>query len=1042
MSCTNNPIDPENINDSILVGPHESSTRIDRDSEFEVCSINFTCGITTPVVATNDITVDNLVVNDNACIPIGEPGLCVTQPNDDYCKSGDLHLNYYSSQTQNDIGLDFQPTTQIADAFQLLDNWLKTFLVSQPPVFCFNERLSCELPNASPDFFYVNWNLPPQRCFGFLPVNVPVINNVLIDFVESSKNSLCDFTHPDTIHIIAPADTTTFQAFTDDAAGTLTSGYFTDSIGTTWRQYIVTAGTQYDIRVYGRNYNCDHDYNYLIEKELCTLGIGIPTEPLNLACGSEAIQSIGLNWDPPVDNNDLVTGDNTLPTLEKYQINFETISSVRYPNVLAHAGGGEPAFVNHPTTSSTISSLNPGTTYEFTVQAKNTINSTGGTNSDGYGPESTSIQCTTLLPNEPDELSTISLANTGSLTYTDGGCKLDGLQFYQYIYNWNLLDPTNTNSSQQIRTNSVTNIQNNQVAGTTALMTSTLNAYSGLSDSLSSDYYLSNDLQKNLDGFGLDDAGNSYFSIGNVTQLVLEKDEDFYTGGATDFQGFWKDWDGYVVAYDLGVTSEDTESVFYANWDREYKIRLSQTHNDGTAHTNTPSDLTFVIDDLNNVPTIEGCGISDTIGGSVSNVTGIPTFSANASFEFRFTMIDIARKFIRADKKHASVGLYLDDGTLISDILTIDFSDIGLSHKYYTAPGVTYAISSTLHNTSGLILLEDPGDIQFNDFTISMNSTLAQNVCDDFEIRITPCNLYGVGAVDECGYLDPTNGEMKIMRIDTCSTFCLTGLGDPYGTDGLLVSSGTGQYPNIDTGGDHDIDVGVAYDHTLDLVNDLPEQLALLNGVWQNPEPINYNTYYFPSGTIVPDLSGIVENGNYRYVTFKFQRSAAHFDPSSSSPDPLKTQNKVRLVINNPSGLTIDLSKVGAANHQLYLKITGSNAVPGDGDPNTYDTYWMNATDLLGPNGLTNATVSTNDGGAPLFLPTDGEPNLEGATSTVAVRDCYMPTTTDKTAIFWVRIGWPNDVDYNFQCGISLYIIEGDFSANTLGLPPSHPNYP
>lgn len=1050
MSCTNNPIDPDNINDEILVGPHESSTRIDRDSVFEVCAINFTCGITAPLIATNDVTVDNLTVNDQACLPIGEPGLCVSQPNDDYCETGGLHLNYYSSQTENDIGLDLQPTTQMADAFQLLDNWLKTFLVSQPPVFCFRERLSCELPNGSPDFLYVNWSLPPQRCFGFLPVNVPVINNVLIDFVKSSDNPNCDFTHPDTIHITAPADTTTFQAFTDNESGLLTDGSFTDSLGTTWRQYLyngvnIIAGEQYDIRVYGKNYNCDHDFNYLIEKELCTLGIGIPTEPLNLTCGSEAIQSIGLNWDTPLDNNDLVTGNNSLPTLEQYQVNFETVSSVRYPNVLAHAGGGEPRYVSHPTTSTTVPNLNPGTTYEFTVQAKNVINSTGGTNSDGYGPPSNTIQCTTLLPNEPNELNSISLYTSG-LIYPSGGWKLDCSVNYPNIYNWNLLDPTNSNINQQIRTNTVTNRQNNQVAGTTALLTSTLRAYTGLSDSLSSDYYLSNGVDKNLDGFGFTDAGNSYFSTGNVTELVLVKDEDFYTSGATDFQGFWKDWDGYVVAYDLGVTSDDTSAVFYADWDREYKIRLYQDHNDGTPKTKTPSDLTFVIDDINQVPTLQGCGIYDTVGGSVSNVTGIPTFSSSASFKYRFTMQQIARKFLRNDKKHATVALYLDDGTKISNDITIDATTAaGSTTPYYSPPGLSYQISATLHNTTGQVLLEDPGDIQFNDLTISMNATLAQEVCDDFEIRITPCNLFGVGTTDECGYLNETNGETKVLRIDTCSTFCLTGLDDSYGTDGLLVSSGSGQYPTISETGTHSAGntvVGQTYNHELDLVSDLTEQLALLNGIWQNPQAIDYNTYYFPPGSIVPDMSGIVTDGSYRYVTFKFQRTPSEFDPSNpGSPDPLKTQNKVRLVINQPSGLTIDLTKVGAANHRLYLKVTGSNAVPGDGDPNTYDTYWMNATDLLGPNGLTNATVSTNDGGAPLFLPTNGEPNLEGATSTVAVRDCYVPTTVDNTAIFWVRIGWPNNVNYNFKCGISLYIIEGDFSANTLGLPPSHPNY-
>jgi hypothetical protein len=1044
MSCTNNIITSDNINESILVGPHESSTRIDRDSSFEVCAINFTCGITTPridgdVILGISTTLEQLEVTELFCAPLGEP----KHDGVDFCVSGELKLDHFS----DDIGLDLTPETQIVDAFQLVDNWLKTYLVSQPPAVCVEERISCDVPEtASPDYFYLEWKLPPRRCLGILDVEVPVINNVIIDYVKSSLNPDCDFTHPDTISITADPTTERFQAYVDNSGGEVSG-----MLGTTiWGEYIVEPGVEYDVRVYGKNYNCDHELNYIVEKELCTLLVGIPSITLNLTCGSETIETIGLNWNKPLDHNDLFPGNNITPNLEQYRINFEAKSTVRFGGLITHQGNLETGNTN---TSRTMTALNPGTTYEFSVEAKNVLNDTGGDDSDGYGPNSNTIQCTTLVPNPPNELNTISLANTGTLTYSGGGCKLDDSKFYQYIYNYNRLDPDNIDENKQIRTTEVTNIRNNFVAGTTALMTSTINGYSGLTAT-----YLSNKATTDIDGFGNTVAPGGFFDGSSITNLQINKDEEFYAS-PTDFQGFWKDWDGYVVAYDLGVTSEDTTSVFYANWDREYKLLLEQVHNDDSPpHTNTPSELTFVIDDLNVLPSVTSCGIIANPGNDIDYVTGIPTFTDSACFDYQFVMEDIARKFIRVDKCHAIVGLYLSDNTVVSQIDTIDFDDIGTEHKYYTAPGVTtgqqyYETSTTLHNTNGLILKEDPGDIQFNDFEICLDPTLAEEVCDeDLRIRITPCNLYGIGTPDNCPYLGITTGETKSIRIDTCSLVCLEDLTDDYGNFGRLVSSGTGQYPDLGTTDgttfietDQSVYVGITYDHTLNVFDELPEQLVLFEAKWQNPPLTNYNDYFFPDGTIVPDLSGIVEDGSYRYVTFAYRRTAAQFDPNSTGRI---FQSKVRLTINDPTGLYVDYSIPGSANHRLYLKVDGYgqgglptyNGQPNDGDPSNWDTYWLDCTDAVASIGIINGIQSQNlytNYPSPPVVAGDGVTCLETTTSETQsttvnsgeIRNCFIPVVTTADAIFYVRIGWPNDVDYNFACGIQLDIIEGDFDA-------------
>ena len=1082
MSCANSIIDPNNINESIIVGPHESSTRIDRDANFEVCSINFTCGVTTPTISTEEIIgvssyFEELEV-DKLCAPIGQPGECDPQPDDVFCEDGGLHLNNFSSQVDEDIGLPLQPETQIADGFQLIDNWLKTFIMSQPPEFCFVERASCNDVIKSSDYFYVHWDLPPRRCLGILPIEVPLINDIIIDLVKSENNTSGDFSDPSVIHITAPSNITTFQAFTsdiDEFGGTLTSG----SLGTTWQQYTVESGVSYDIRVYGKNYNCEHEYNYLIQTELCTLDTGVPTEPLNLTCGNPGIETMDLDWDPPVDNNNLVDGNNDTPTIRNYEIFMETADSVRYQfgaGLLAHQGSNNPTSIDHPTTDATINELNPGTEYNFKVRARNVLNN-------NYGEYSNIATCTTELPDPPPELTTIDFYNIDNLTYNDatcgrGGYKLDGEIFHTYIYNYNDLIYGNigdnsirtkylndTHSNNELLINLEPGSANDDVAN--------VRAYSGLSNDGTTDFNIITTTQPantNLDGFDtpMSDKSGSYIGSDDITLLQVTYDDD-YTSTPTDYTGFWKAWDGYGVAYDIGATSGAT---FRPSWERIYQIVLQQEYNEGTEITSLErqtNSLEFVIDDIDTLPCVENCGIYDFVGDGleqISYVSGVPSIGTTATFKFRFTMNDIARKFLRCDKKHAEVGIYLDDNTSISDTLTIDFDEIGSSHKYFDAPGVTYAISTTYHNTNGLVLQEDPGDIQFNDFTISINPTSAETVCDDFTIQVTPFNLVGEGTgacVSDCGYLDENTGDSKLLRIDSCSTSCIATLDDPYNNIGQLISSGidpagdvvpaiSNPYPiayeqasltgtefettiNSPLTQENNLDiVGITYDHSLDLVTDLPYQLILLNGLWQNPPAVDYNDYFFPSGAIVPDMSGISTNGDYRYVTFKYQRTQAQFDPSNpTNPDPTKTQGKIRLTINNPSGLTIDLTDASGirANHRLHIKVVGHGDRPGDGNPDGYDTYWLDAANAAASGvGIINGIVSQNDQNDGVYnIPGDGVRCLNNGTTTVTQRDCFIPIVTDHTAIFYVRIGWPNNVDYNFQCGIELEIIEGNFEA-------------
>lgn len=1072
-SCYTDLIDSDNINYDILIGPHESSSRIDKDAIFEVCAIEFTCGITTPridgdVIVGISSTIENLTITDTLCVTIGQPGSCDPKINDEFCIDGGLGLTHYSSQIEEDIGLDLEPVTFMNDAFQLMDNWMKTYLMTTPPAPCFRERASCENDLQTPEYFYVEWDNIPRRCLGFLDVQVPLINEMKIDYVKSSLNVDCDFSDPSVITVSTGSTTVErFQAFTDTPDGA-SSGMFGATI---WREFVVEPGVLYDTRIYGVNYNCDHSLKYLVVKDLCTLSVDVPSEPLNLDCSVPVAptgrEQINLSWDKPLDHDIGFPGDNEAPLLEQYAIDYDAISSVRFGGVITHSVTNQ--LTGNINTTASITGLNPGTLYQFDVAAKNVLNSFGGptvgilSGSDGFGVESNTTQCTTLVPDDPPVLSTIALNNTGSLTYAGGACSLDALTAYSTVYNWHKLDPTNTDPSKQIRTDDTTiNLKNNYKVGTETLITSTIFADSGLSAT-----FTNNTASIDLDGFGNDLAVTvTNIDSNNITQLVITEDSEFYAS-PTDFQGFWKDWSGYAVAYDLGVTSEDIESEFYANFERVYKLRLAQDHlnaaEDPSYVSNVPSELTFVIDDLNVFPGITGCGITDVVNAGVLMVSGVPTFTTDTSFNFQFIETEIAHKFIRPDKCHATYGIYLSDETLVSDLDTVDQGDIGASHKYYVAPGATtsqqyYETSTTLHNSLGLVLAEDPGDIQFNDFEVSF-SNLATNVCnDDVRLRVEGCNLFGVGEAIDCPFLDTATGEIKLLRIDTCSTTCLydpsEGITISEYTDlGLLVQSSldTNDTLNPDGAGTHTSSIdfpiltsttgdglsGDVYDADANLVTNANyiQTLQMYHGRWQNPVAIDYTQFYMPGGVIVPDYSGAVEDGEYRYVTFKYQRTAAQFDLVAS--DPAVTRERVRLTIVDPIGLTVDFDGFDLANHRMELKVDGHGDSPGDGNVDGYDTYWLDCTNVTQSVGIINGIVSQNNPVSSPFHDGDRVGCINGGTSTVQQRDCFIPVVTNHTATFYVRIGWPNNVDYSIGCGVFLEVITGTFSQN-----PTNPFLP
>ena len=125
-----------------------------------------------------------------------------------------------------------------------------------------------------------------------------------------------------------------------------------------------------------------------------------------------------------------------------------------------------------------------------------------------------------------------------------------------------------------------------------------------------------------------------------------------------------------------------------------------------------------------------------------------------------------------------------------------------------------------------------------------------------------------------------------------------------------------------------------------------------------------------------PDYSSITTSSDIRWVTFKY-----------SSVITSGEYERLRLTLTH-SGLTVDFTAFGAANHYVYLRVADS---AGTGSWET--DGWLDATNTVSALGVQTGA--------------DGTYCINGATSTASQRDCYIVAGTSSTAVVYVRVGIP-----------------------------------
>lgn len=874
-----------------------------------------------------------VVANGVANFPLGDPTFAA---NKEY---PDVGLTVWNANS----GLNMSNVTTPTEGFSRVENWLDTYMLGAPPAVTANSNV------ATAASITLTWTNPTQKKLAFLTTYVPQISSLRADIVPALAGGADNFpnlaTQGFTITMETPSTgkptATSLRLYQDINAGTnnLTSGVYNYYGNASAR---VLQGQAYDVRVYPINdatSNGSRAINYTYFSNVSLLTTGPPGAPTSFAVGSLTTTTGAATWTAP-SVRDTLTG--STPFISQYQVNVTATSGPRYPTFLSNQSTAQTTSVasgSDATTSLTLS-LNPGTTYNGNVAARNAANTS-------FGTASANATFTTSYPTAPGFLAnatTTSISNQSSLIYasnTSGsGYTLDGSTVRTPILRSSLINTTAP------RTGNLTNIRLNYTVGDTSANIGTISGLGGVQGSEATGTVTTV-------GFGQTFTTPSY---GNATgvSLVVAAEGDVYTASGPS-GGFYKQATVFVQAANV--------SSVYVPSTGAYNMYAQFAPIGGT--TTRTANLLFYVDGIDTLPSVVQSGITSATTAT-QQITGVPTYTSSASFSYRTTISNLVGQFLRYDQVHYAGVIQTSGGTALTSNVSIGKASInGTSTFYYSAPTPSYAVSTTLHNTSGTVLSVNAPNIQFNNFSLTLNA--AANVFDEgVVLKITPFNMLGSGTATTTGYVSSSDGSTGSIRIDTKSVNVLANL---TGANGVLMNPGSGQYPTTGY-------TSTYSDHSASIV--ATEQLQLVNGRWSTPGVgdgyRNYASYYFPGSLSLYDYTAISSSG-YRYVTLRFNNLRAS-----------TTYNYIQITATT-SGLTMTPSS-DSANFRLYAKIVDST--------NSFTSPWVSCTVSINAVGWSSIT---SDGQG---IMDNSVSNITGTSLSIKA---FTPTATSASAIIYLRIG-------------------------------------
>lgn len=697
-------------------------------------------------------------------------------------------------------------------------------------------------------------------------------------------------------------------------------------------------------------------FNRAYLSNLTFVQAGVPSAPQSLLTGS-GVNSITYSYSAPADNDDNTVGNQSTPPIQYYKTVYSATGLksgvARYNGAASHS----PAALVTASTGPGLSSLYAGHAYTVSVRAKNTVNSTGGLSSDGYGAEAT----TTFETNAP---AAPSLFSARGLTHGHSTVSVSARR----------VDNVSTISAGNI-------IRLGAATGTISFTSIT-------------------GIPVNETATDLEELHHSWaVLVDAVDQSVTSPahpafDTPFLYASSTDLTG----GDATLNLVNHADAGSGYNAGFYATLDAQLDVanvpaQLAQQSvtlrkvNDGS---NTDKTLSFYADDLTTDSSIyavvlTGSRITD---GSASKVSGVPTLRSGFVMHLQVDVQNAARYFLRADK-FATVSI--EDSS--ADIAVSSTSFVYGDTNSATAPFLNGAgnAATSLRLTKDLTYT-DPGSGRWTP------DNVLNFVCTPYSVISTGTAFTptGINSSHEFG----STGSHDELYIDTVSTRYLA---ISFPTQVIMTngySGGIVDTPAVANAGEHG-----AYSHSSSLLSGAYQQsLQFVGGRFRTQAHVNayedYSGYYdHPSLGAGPDYSGISGTG-YRYATFEFDL------PGSG------TFSKIDITFADTISWTSDAAGFNTFT-KLYVKLLDVDGAGDEYTPTTsnFSSVWLDANAVLDTAVARSQANYSDSGKEPLAA-------LENAssgntTSTVKRVICVAGSPVTNMKVL-VRVGLDMAQDYSF----------------------------
>ena len=851
---------------------------------------------------THNINTKNIIVQDKLTAKIG------------------IGSENYDTNNNN---LELNQNLLIPDAFKKIEKWIITNLIDTPPAPTNTNNIII----TNNHLIEFDWIIPTQYYVGFLNRKLPEIISIGIDYKKSSDVNYTKInTNNETI--------TKLKVYAFNLNNSITNNIF--------NLYNIEKETEYDFRIYCINNNTKRPVKYLYFNNLKTTSCGVPSKINSINYNNITTNSANIFWNHPA-LLDIINNTSNQPKIKEYNISYNTISSLKYPNYVNQNNStiNISNIINNANNTTQLSNLLEGHTYQVKIKSKNIINN-------DFSEESEPFYFTTNINTNLSFINNnnnIYIKSNQNYTFNNQnyGYSLNGLNKVANLFDYNKLDSS-------FETNTINDLRVNENIASTELQTSIIN--------VELNQYSSN---LNVNGFGI--VTNSKINS-NINIIV----DDFKNN-----DGFFKSCDLKVNFNNNILTNSPNVKKINVNQYLPFSKKLFKSK---------PYD--FFIDNVNTYATLSNVNINFKNDYNFDYISGIPIF-LEGNFNIDMISNNLTNNFLRHDKKHFDL-VILNNNTTITN-------NLNLNHDYIKNQNTYYNLNNSIHN-DGKTIIPNTNQLLFKNIIVNFNNN--NHYSENLNIGITTHNLLGSSnrydfkpknniRIDNLSYntkiltnnqnsdygkhvfsggnnlyqYDP-NIDLEKLNLDENKLKIIENFNINYNQTFTLNSNNYIHYnqnlsliKNLATTYNYNLNViynnnqhnhikinkfyidfnnnitniksfGIDYNHNKN-INTLNET-QLINGKYQIQKKIDYSNYINHDLISYPNYIFNLENFNKnKYITFKYSNI-------------LNNSNKITIELLNSENITNN-------NISLHLKIYNNNN-------NKYTTGWLNCNKYISMMGI------------------------------------------------------------------------------------------